>query len=95
MNQVKKGSKTLLYFIFNCLRLKNVSQTKDLIVLYPGHVQKRPKLSYIVLQYRRIALSPLRRTLVPHENDSSDKKKNSEKMTFNTQWLEEYNFVVV
>ena len=78
MDQVKKGSKTLLDYFFKRLQLKNVSQIKDYILLCPGQVRMTqarlhlpPKLANHIISL----LTKNSRTTVPLRNDSSDQTK--------------------
>ena len=97
MDQVKKGSKTLLD-LFQVFSAKKCRPNKGLHSPTPVQVQMtRTKLHHPLKSANRIisAMTKNRRTTVPYENDSSDQKKNQQKMKFNPGWLEKYTLVTV
>ena len=95
MDQIKKGSKTLLYIFFQASSAEECKSNKGLDSPTPGPSMDDPSyatLSSKISESQYICSEENRQTTVPHQNDSSD-KKNREKMTFNLQWTEKYNLV--
>ena len=88
MDQVKKGSRTLLD-LFQAFSAKKCRPNKGLDSPTPGQVQMTQAMLHRPPKSANRIISATTKNHQTTENDTSDqKKKKPEKMKFNPRWLE-------